>query len=180
MKNTTYIHKEADTKITTPISHHTEDVDCRSDRVERTVEKNNGLNKNRRGKNMKKFCMMMIVAILMCFILTGCLRQDRNHASVGLKLSNGVACVAESYNGAGMTLSGQQIALKHVSNIVLEEGETAELTFKCNACGNNQKYEIDAPWAEILSCDCPEKIDKNGNAKEYLAIGFSYSKSKEE
>ena len=127
---------------------------------------------------MKKFCMMMIVAILMCFILTGCLRQDRSHASVAVKLSSGGAGVFESYNGAGMTMSGQQLAVYHAVKCTLKDGETAEVTFKCNACGNNQKYEIDAPWAEVLSCDCPEKIDENGNAKEYVAIKIRYSNSK--
>ena len=48
------------------------------------------------------------------------------------------------------------------------------IVFKCDACKNEQEFDIDNAWADVISCDCPEKIDKDGNAREYSAIEVTY------
>ena len=161
----------------TPTLHRNKDVHYHSDRIKRMVENNHGLSLNRKGEYfMKKICMMMVTVVLMCVALTGCssLKQDETHASVTLTTSAGQAYVWRSFNGAGMNVSGQEAALRYKSEVVLKKGETAVVTFKCDACGNNQEYEVDKAWAETLSCDCTEKIDEKGNAKEYTAISISF------
>ena len=151
-------------------------LNYRSDEIERMVENNHGLN-NRKGEYfMKKICMMMVTVVLMCVALTGCssLKQDKTNAVVTLTTSTGQAYVGRSFNGAGMSMSGQEAALRYKSEVVLKKGETAVVAFKCDACGNEQEYKVDEAWAETISCDCPEKIDENGNAKEYTAISISF------
>lgn len=125
---------------------------------------------------MKKICIMMVTVILMCVALTGCngLKQDDTHAAVSLTTSTGQSFAIRSFNGAGMTRSGQRIALCNTSELTLLNGETATLTFKCDACGNEQTYEITEAFAKILHCDCPEEIDENGNAREYIVICISF------
>ena len=126
---------------------------------------------------MKKIRIMMVTVVLMCVVLTGCsnpLKTDNTHATVTLTTSTGEAYVWRSVNGAGMNHSGQEIALHHKTEIVLKENETAKITFKCDACGNEQEYEVSEAWAQVLSCDCPEKIDDEGNAKEYTSISVTF------
>lgn len=128
---------------------------------------------------MKKLIIMVVTVVLMCTALTGCsnpFKTDDTHATVTLTTSSGEAHIWRSVNGAGMTTSGKDIALYHKSEFILNEGETATVTFKCDACGNEQEYEVSEAWAETLSCDCPEEIDQNGNAKEYTAISISFAK----
>ena len=62
----------------------------------------------------------------------------------------------------------------------MKTGETAHIVFKCDACGNEQEFNIDQPWSDIISCDCPEKINKDGNAKEYAAIEIEYNQEEAE
>lgn len=125
---------------------------------------------------MKKICIMIVTVVLMCIALTGCnnFKQDDTHATVSLTTSTGQAFVGQSFNGAGMTWSGQKAALHYKSDLTLLKGETATLIFKCDACGNEQKYEIDEAFSETLHCDCPEEIDEHGNAREYFAICISF------
>ena len=160
----------------TPALHRNRDVSYRSNGIERMVKKNHGLSLRKGEYFMKKIGMMIVTVVLMCVALTGCssLKQDETHAIVTLKTSTGQAYVGRSFNGAGMNLSGQDAALRYKSEVVLKKGEKAVVTFKCDACGNEQEYEVHEPWAETLSCDCPEKIDKKGNAKEYTAISISF------
>ena len=131
----------------------------------------------RKGDNtMKKICIMMVTVILMCVALTGCnsFKQDDTHATVSLTTSTGQSFIGQSFNGAGMTWSGQKAALHYKSELTLLNGETATLTFKCDACGNEQTYEVTEAFSEMLHCDCPEEIDENGNAREYFAICISF------
>lgn len=125
---------------------------------------------------MKKICIMMVTVILMCVALTGCnsFKQDDTHAIVSLTTSTGQSFIGQSFNGAGMTWSGQKAALHYKSELTLLNGETATLTFKCDACGNEQTYEVTEAFSEMLHCDCPEEIDENGNAREYFAICISF------
>lgn len=121
--------------------------------------------------------MTIATVVFMCVVaLTGCdsLRKDDTHATVSLTTSTGQAYAGGSYNGAGLNHSGQEIALRNKAQLILKKGETAVVKFYCDACGNEQEYEVSEPWAETLSCDCPEKIDKNGNAKEYTSIIISF------
>lgn len=128
---------------------------------------------------MKKLSIMVVTVVLMCVALTGCsnpLKTDDTHATVTLTTSSGKAYVWRSINGAGMTTSGKDLSLYHKSELILNDGETATVTFKCDACGNEQEYEVSEAWAETLYCDCPEEIDQNGNAKEYTTISISFAK----
>ena len=131
----------------------------------------------RKGDNtMKKICTMMVTVILICVTLTGCnsFRQDDTHATVSLTTSTGQSFIGQSFNGAGMTWSGQKAALHYKSELTLLNGETATLTFKCDACGNEQTYDVTEAFSETLHCDCPEEIDEKGNAREYFAICISF------
>ncbi len=124
---------------------------------------------------MKKIGTMVVVLILMALAFTGCsIKRDRVHATVTLTISDGKADVWRSVNGAGLNRTGKDLALQNKTEIVLNEGETANITFNCEACGCKQEYNINEAWADVLSCDCPEKIDQNGNAKEYTAISISF------
>lgn len=159
----------------TPALHRNRDVSYRSNGIERMIAKTYGL-LNGKGENCMKKISMMMVTVVLFVSLTGCasMKQDKTHAIVTLKTSTGQAYVGRSFNGAGMNISGQEAALRNKSELVLKKGETAVVTFKCDACGNEQKYEVKEAWAETLSCDCPEKIDEKGNAKEYTAISISF------
>lgn len=131
----------------------------------------------RKGNNtMKKICIMMVSVILMFVVLTGCqgFKKDETHATVSLTTSTGQALVGQSFNGAGLNWSGQKIALNYKSELTLLNDETATLTFKCDACGNEQTYVVTEAFSETLHCDCPEEIDENGNAREYFAICISF------
>ena len=125
---------------------------------------------------MKKTCIMLVTVILICVALTGCnsLKKDDTHAIVSLTTSTGQAYVGQSFNGAGLNLSGQKIALRYKTELTMLKGETATLIFKCDACGNEQEYEITEAFSKTLHCDCPEEIDKDGNAREYFAICVSF------
>ena len=130
---------------------------------------------------MRKIKKMMVTVVTMMAIamsLTGCgnlFREDDKHATVSVTTSDGQAYVFQSVNGSNATVSGKELALRNGKiNINLKTGETAHIVFKCDACGNEQKFDIDNAWADVISCDCPEKIDKDGNAREYSAIEVTY------
>lgn len=128
--------------------------------------------------NMKKITMLVTVGI-MAIALTGCgnsFKQDKNHAKVSIITSSGYTANTRSFNGAGMTMSGQDIALRNKSEITLKDGDELHLSFECEACGDIQEYDIKENWAKTISCKCPEKIDENGNIKEYYAVSVNFEK----
>ena len=129
-------------------------------------------------KIMRKIIMAVLTTMLIGMMLTGCsnpFRKDDKHATVSMTTSDGQAYVFQSVNGSNATVSGKELALRNGKiNFNLKTGETAHIVFKCDACGNEQKFDIDNAWSDVISCDCPEKIDKNGNAREYSAIEVTY------
>ena len=127
---------------------------------------------------MKTAIAVIMTIIIGCFALTSCgdaLKKDDNHATVSITASNGGSFVGKSFNGAGYNWSGKDIALRNKMQISLKRGDTAHVVFKCDACNDVQEYDIDAAWADVLSCDCSESIDEAGNAKEYYAISISFT-----
>ena len=135
-------------------------------------------------KDMRKIIMAVLTTILIGMMLTGCsnpFRKDNVHATVSVTTSDGQAYVFQSVNGANRTVSGKEIALRNGGNTLnLKTGETAHITFKCDACENEQTFDIDSAWADVLSCDCPVKIDEAGNAREYTAIRITYNQEENE
>lgn len=133
---------------------------------------------NRKGDcNMKKISIMLVTVVIMVMALTGCgnsFKQDENHAKVSWTASNGWTANTRSFNGAGMTWSGQDIALKNKAELTFKRGDKVHLTFECDACGDVQEFDIEENWAKTLSCKCPEEIDENGNAKEYYAASVRF------
>ena len=129
-------------------------------------------------KTMRKIIMAVLTTMLIGMMLTGCsnpFRKDDKHATVSMTTSDGQAYVFQSVNGSNATVSGKELALRNGKiNINLKTGETAHIVFKCDACGNEQEFDIDNAWSDVISCDCPEKIDKDGNAREYSAIEVTY------
>ena len=133
---------------------------------------------NRKGDSkMKKISIILVIVATMVLALTGCgdsFRHDENHAKVIMTTASGYSDVTRSFNGAGKTISGQELALRNKGNFSLKRGDKLHLTFECEACGDIQEFDIENAWAKIISCKCPEKIDKNGNAKEYYAISVNF------
>lgn len=129
-------------------------------------------------KTMRKIIMTVLTTMLIGMMLTGCsnpFRKDDKHATVSMTTSDGQAYVFQSFNGSNATVSGKELALRTGKiNFNLKTGETAHIVFKCDACGNEQEFDIDNAWSDVISCDCPEKIDKDGNAREYSAIEVTY------
>ena len=138
---------------------------------------------NKGEKTMRKIIMTVLTTMLIGMMLTGCrnpFRIDDKNATVLMTASDGQAYVFQSVNGSNATVSGRELALKkkHKANLNLKTGETAHITFKCDECGNEQEFDIDQPWADVISCDCPEEINKEGNAREYAAIEVTYNQEK--
>ena len=152
-------------KKLTPVTYRVYDINCK---------KNYSLRK--KGEDIMKKLGIMMIAVVMLVALTGCnlFKEDDVHANVGITTSSGQAYVCSTWNGAGKGWSGQRIALSKKVELTLKKGETANVTFKCDACGNEQTYEITEAWSEVLKCDCPEQMDDKGNAREYVAICISY------
>ena len=123
---------------------------------------------------------LLISTVMICATLTGCngLKQDHNPAIASIKTSSGLAVVESSYNGAGRTWTGETRALFYSTDLLLKEGVTVWVEFECDACGNLQKWEIKSPFAKLIHCDCPEKIDKEGNSREFFALSISYDNTK--
>ena len=125
---------------------------------------------------MKKI-MIMVTVVSLLVALVGCsnpFRTDTKHATVTLTTSTGETTVFQTYNGAGFTISGREFALRNKIKGDLNKGGTAKITFKCDECGDKQEIEVTEPFADVLHCKCPEKIDKKGNAREYIAIEVSF------
>lgn len=129
-------------------------------------------------RSMKKIIMTAITTMLIGIMLMGCsnpFRKDDKHATVSMTTSDGQAYVFQSVNGSNATVSGKELALRNGKiNFNLKTGETVHITFKCDECGNEQEFDIDNAWSDVISCDCPEKINKDGNAREYAAIEVTY------
>ena len=126
---------------------------------------------------MKKISIMLVTVVIMAIALTGCgksLEKDENHAKVSWSTTSGQAANTRSFNGAGMTISGQDIALRNKAEFFLKKGDKLHLTFECEACGDVQEFDIDEVWAKTISCKCPEKIDENGNAKEFYTASVTF------
>ena len=130
-------------------------------------------------KMMRKIIMTVLITMLIGMMLTGCenpFRTDDNHATVSVTTSDGQAYVFQSVNGSNSTLSGKEKALlKCKFKLNLKTGETAHIVFKCDECGNEQEFDIDKAWSDVIGCDCPEKMDENGNVREYAAIEVTYN-----
>ena len=147
---------------------------------QKRITKSNKITKNKKGeKIMKKIIIIVVTMMVMIVTLTGCsnpFRKDDAHATVSVTKSDGQAYVFQSVNGVGATVSGKELALRmDKAKLNLETGETVHIVFKCEACGNKQEFDIDSAWADVICCDCPEEIDENGNAKEYVAIEVKYN-----
>ena len=126
---------------------------------------------------MKKISIMLVTVVIMAIALTGCgesLKQDNNHAKVSWTTTSGQVANTRSFNGAGLTMSGQDIALRNNAEFVLKKGDKLHISFECEACGDAQEFDIEEAWAKTISCKCPEKIDKNGNTKEYYAASVRF------
>ena len=131
---------------------------------------------------MRKIKKMMVTVVTMMAIamsLTGCgnpFRTDDKHATASVTTSDGQAYVFQSVNGSNATVSGKELALRNGKiNFNLKTGETAHIVFKCDECGNEQEFDIDNAWSDVIGCDCPEKMDENGNVREYAAIEVTYN-----
>ena len=129
-------------------------------------------------KTMRKIIMTVLTTMLIGMMLTGCgnpFRKDDKHATVSVTTSDGQAYVFQSVNSSNSVVSGKENALRHYKfNLNLKTDETAHIVFKCDTCGNNQEFEVSKPWADVIFCDCPEKMDENGNVREYAAIEVTY------
>lgn len=126
---------------------------------------------------MKTIIAVIMLITITCFALASCgesLKRDDNHATVSVTTSSGGAFVGKSFNGAGYNRSGKDMALKNKMQVTLKNGDIAHITFKCDSCEDTQEYDIKEAWADVLSCNCTEAIDENGNAKEYYAISISF------
>ena len=145
----------------------------------RTKNSTNTTNSKKGEKIMKRMLKKIVTMMIIVVALTGCsnpFRKDDKHATVSMTTSDGQSYVFQSVNGSNATVSGKELALKkkYKANFNLKTGETVHIVFKCDACGNEQKFDIDNAWSDVISCDCPEKIDKDGNAREYSAIEVTY------
>lgn len=170
-RNNKFNEKEDNSMDTIPITSQKCNLTCEERTIEKTAYK---------GENtMKKIITAVVTMMVMAVALTGCsnpFRTDDNHATVSITASDGRAYVFQSVNGSNATVSGKELALRYGKfTLNLKAGETAQIVFKCDACGNEQKFDISEPWSDVLACDCSEKIDKNGNAREYSAIEVSYN-----
>ena len=102
-------------------------------------------------------------------------RKDEDNATVSVTTSDGQAYVYQSVNGSDSIFSGKEYALRYFKKeIDMKIGETIHIVFECDACGNKQEIEIDSAFAGVIQCECPEKMDENGNAREYIAFEINY------
>ena len=133
---------------------------------------------------MKKIIMVVVTMMALVATLTGCsnpLKKDDKHATVSITTSDGRAYVFQTVNGSNATISGKELALKNCKvSLNLETGENAHIVFKCDDCGNEQKFDINQSWSDVIHCDCPEELDEKGNAKEYAAIVVTYVQEENE
>ena len=123
--------------------------------------------------------MIFLSIIVFCISLDSCesRKKDKTHAQVKLTTSTGFSVNWLSYNGVGKNKSGKEIAYENTQYIVLEEGNSATLTFNCSSCGKKCKYKINSAWADIICCDCPETTKKKGPSREYFSIAIDFSPS---
>ena len=123
---------------------------------------------------MKKTFIFFIM-VMFAFILTGCGSIDDFHATVSLSDSNGWSAVVQSFNGSNATISGKELAIKNQANINLKEGEIFHFRFYCEECGFEFESDFNAPFADVIQCDCPEEGSENGSVREYYAFALTYT-----
>lgn len=116
---------------------------------------------------MKK--LIVIFCSITMILLTGC-GKDTVPAIAEITTSSGTAIVFTSLNGAGYTYSGAQRAEANELRLELADGESATVHFYCSKCEHDETETIEAPFAKMFSCECPEEMDDSGNAREYIAI----------
>ena len=152
--------------------------------LNKKMNNNNEIKNNKKWeKIMKKIIIIVVTIMTMVMTLTGCsnpFRKDTKHATVSITTSDGQSYLMQSFNGSNATISGKELALKAKIIVNMETSETAHIIFKCEDCGNEQEFDIAQPWSDIISCDCPEKLDEEGNAKEYSAIVVTYDQEENE
>ena len=117
-----------------------------------------------------KWIIMILMSVVIIWMIAD-LRTDDKSADLIYIASNGRTGAYLSYNGK----NGKKLALENKVTINLKKGETVFIKFQCRACGNKQKFNIDKNWTKLISCDCLERIDKNNNSKEYVAVVVKYS-----
>lgn len=119
---------------------------------------------------MKKRFMVGFFMLLSTFALSGC-KEDNKNAIVEITTSTGEALVDRACNGIGTGgISGAEIAMNNPCKLTLQDGDTAKVHFYCDACGYDEELLLTAPVAKMLSCDCPEDGDEDGNGKEYVVV----------
>lgn len=127
-------------------------------------------------KKIKKFGIFVAVVVVLGAVILEILfvkarlTMDKEHATVTISNSEGEVEFTESVNGTGFIDSGEEVAIRNVCKVTIAKGESIQLGFYCPACRNEQQERIDTPGLRIFYCDCPEKGDENGQAKEYFAI----------
>lgn len=117
---------------------------------------------------MKKNAFIIVLSVLS---LTGCNSSviDNEPAIAEITTSSGDSGIYTSFNASSI-YSGSERALKNNINIELADGEIANIHFYCSKCGHDKTEAIEAPFAKMFSCDCSEKNDDSGNAREYISI----------
>lgn len=123
---------------------------------------------------MKKMKLFATIIAIVCTTsaLSGCgiFRKDKEHAIIEVTNEAGEAYIDTSYNGLGMTWTGEKAALKGALEMQLKEGEKVRIHFCCDSCGHDERCVIEAPFAKMFKCDCPEDGGENDTAKEYYAV----------
>lgn len=128
---------------------------------------------------------LTLTLIILSMLISGCsittfFKEDKNPAIAEITTTGGCAYVVHSVNGSNKTISGSTYAITHAPVFLgLDNGEEATIHFVCHSCGYEVEDTIIAPFAKLYSCDCPEAIGENGNAREYISISSMKLKIKE-
>lgn len=132
---------------------------------------------------MKKNAMvviMLILAVCGSTVLTSCgekvptipTPKDTTNATLAVRYSpSGKTELYYSHNGSGVK-TGEELCVESPAKLTLREGDTADITYKCEACGMSMELSIDSKGGPYyLCCNCPEDGGTSGNAwKEYICI----------
>ena len=125
---------------------------------------------------MKKLMASFVAMALLVVSLSGCnsIMEDKIPATAEITTSEGDAYVVNSVNGTNKNVSGATYAVTYAPFLLsLTDGESATIYFYCPACGHEENDTISAPFAKLYKCECPEKMGKNGAAREYICITTS-------
>jgi hypothetical protein len=130
---------------------------------------------------MKKNAMLVIIMlILLVCILTFRGRKaptmptprDTANATLTVRYSpSGKTDLYYAHNGSGVK-TGEELCVASPVKITLQVGDTADMTYKCNACGLSMEFSVDSKGGPYyLCCNCPEDGDTDGDAwREYIAV----------